>query len=295
MTPGSRHGGRDRPLARGHRPGSGRCHRGTRVAPARRRARPGDRQLTRARLRRARRPLPSRRAELRPVPGLPARRVRRPPVRTPRVVPVGDRRGRSPGGSTFAPAACAPRTARPATWPRRARPTRPPSAGPAGSTCSSSALGSDGHIAFNEPGSSLGSRTRLKTLTARTRQDNARFFGSLDEVPRHVLTQGVATILVGPPPGARRFGTRQGGARGGGARGTGDGLVPASALQLHPHVTVVVDDAAASDLALADYHRETWAGKARLAGPLRTWVRIGATVAGRKCCGAERGSPQLTA
>ncbi len=56
-------------------------------------------------------------------------------------------------------------------------------------------IGTDGHLAFNEPGSSLASRTRLKTLTARTRQDNARFFGSPEHVPRHVLTQGLGTIL----------------------------------------------------------------------------------------------------
>ncbi|NHA00410.1 glucosamine-6-phosphate deaminase [Nocardioides sp. W3-2-3] len=56
-------------------------------------------------------------------------------------------------------------------------------------------IGSDGHLAFNEPGSSLGSRTRMKTLTEETRRDNARFFGSVEDVPRHVLTQGLGTIL----------------------------------------------------------------------------------------------------
>src|SRR3954462_12960185 len=56
-------------------------------------------------------------------------------------------------------------------------------------------VGSDGHIAFNEPGSSLASRTRVKTLTPRTRADNARFFDSPEEVPHHVLTQGLGTIL----------------------------------------------------------------------------------------------------
>ncbi len=56
-------------------------------------------------------------------------------------------------------------------------------------------IGSDGHIAFNEPGSSLGSRTRLKTLTEETVRDNARFFGSEQEVPRLAITMGVGTIL----------------------------------------------------------------------------------------------------
>src|SRR5690349_16591864 len=55
-------------------------------------------------------------------------------------------------------------------------------------------IGGNGHIGFNEPGSSLGSRTRVKTLTEQTRHDNARFFSSIDEVPRHVITQGLGTI-----------------------------------------------------------------------------------------------------
>ena len=57
------------------------------------------------------------------------------------------------------------------------------------------AIGTDGHIAFNEPGSSLGSRTRLKTLASETVRDNARFFGSEEEVPRLAVTMGVGTIL----------------------------------------------------------------------------------------------------
>src|SRR5580693_9117643 len=52
-------------------------------------------------------------------------------------------------------------------------------------------IGADGHLAFNEPGSSLASRTRIKTLTAQTRKDNARFFDSPGHVPIHVLTQGL--------------------------------------------------------------------------------------------------------
>ena len=56
-------------------------------------------------------------------------------------------------------------------------------------------IGSDGHIAFNEPGSSLGSRTRVKTLARETIRDNARFFGSEEKVPRLSITMGVGTIL----------------------------------------------------------------------------------------------------
>jgi glucosamine-6-phosphate deaminase len=122
-------------------------------------------------------------------------------------------------------------------------------------------IGGDGHIGFNEPGSSLASRTRIKTLTDRTRRDNARFFPSLDEVPRHVVTQGVGTIL-----GARHlvllaFGPAKAGAVAAAVEGPVTAMVPASALQLHPHATVVVDDPAASRLRLAGYYRETWAHK----------------------------------
>jgi glucosamine-6-phosphate deaminase len=56
-------------------------------------------------------------------------------------------------------------------------------------------IGANGHIAFNEPRSSLGSRTRIKTLTEKTRKDNARFFSSLEEVPKFAITMGVGTIM----------------------------------------------------------------------------------------------------
>jgi glucosamine-6-phosphate deaminase len=56
-------------------------------------------------------------------------------------------------------------------------------------------IGSDGHIAFNEPGSSLSSRTRLKTLSRQTIDDNARFFDRRDDVPIYAITMGVGTIL----------------------------------------------------------------------------------------------------
>ncbi|WP_069465111.1 glucosamine-6-phosphate deaminase, partial [Actinacidiphila rubida] len=57
-------------------------------------------------------------------------------------------------------------------------------------------IGTDGHIGFNEPCSSLASRTRIKTLTEQTRVDNARFFdGDIEQVPHHVITQGIGTIL----------------------------------------------------------------------------------------------------
>lgn len=120
-------------------------------------------------------------------------------------------------------------------------------------------IGGDGHIGFNEPGSSLGSRTRIKTLTVQTRRDNARFFVSPEEVPRHVVTQGVGTIL-----GARRlvmmaFGESKAHPIAAAVEGPITAMLPASALQLHPHATVVVDEPAAAELRLAEYYREIWA------------------------------------
>ncbi|GGK77674.1 glucosamine-6-phosphate deaminase [Ornithinimicrobium pekingense] len=123
-------------------------------------------------------------------------------------------------------------------------------------------IGATGHIAFNEPGSSLASRTRVKTLTRRTRLDNARFFGGdVDAVPTHCLTQGVATILDARHLVLVALGAAKAEAVHQMVEGPVSALWPASALQLHPHVTVLLDDAAASRLQLADYYRETWSAK----------------------------------
>lgn len=125
-------------------------------------------------------------------------------------------------------------------------------------------IGANGHIGFNEPSSSFGSRTRVKTLTEQTVRDNARFFSSSDEVPIHVLTQGLATIRE-----ARRIvliATGEGKAEA--VRDMVEGPVsaacPASILQMHPAVTVVVDEAAARDLTHADYYRFIQSQKDRL-------------------------------
>ncbi|MGH9212159.1 MAG: glucosamine-6-phosphate deaminase [Acidimicrobiales bacterium] len=127
-------------------------------------------------------------------------------------------------------------------------------------------IGSDGHIGFNEPGSSLASRTRIKTLTDQTRRDNARFFRTLDEVPRHVVTQGIGTILEAHHLVLLAFGPAKAQAVAQAVEGPVTAMVPASALQLHPHVTVVVDEDAASRLRLAGYYRETFAHKPRWQG-----------------------------
>lgn len=122
-------------------------------------------------------------------------------------------------------------------------------------------IGTDGHIGFNEPGSSFASTTRLKTLTEQTRADNARFFDSLDEVPRHCITQGLGTILRARHLVLLAFGVAKAEAVAAALEGPVSAMIPASAVQLHPHVTVVVDEAAASRLELADYYRYSYENK----------------------------------
>jgi glucosamine-6-phosphate deaminase len=117
-------------------------------------------------------------------------------------------------------------------------------------------IGGNGHIGFNEPGSSLASRTRVKTLTEQTRRDNARFFGGdVDAVPRHVLTQGLGTILRAEHLVLVATGEAKAAAIAAAAEGPVSASCPGSALQLHPHVTLVVDDAAGSRLERADHYR----------------------------------------
>ncbi|KQY98628.1 multidrug transporter [Microbacterium sp. Root53] len=122
-------------------------------------------------------------------------------------------------------------------------------------------IGTDGHIGFNEPGSSFASRTRVKTLTQQTREDNARFFDSIDDVPMHCITQGLGTILEARHLVLLAFGEGKAEAVAGAVEGPVTASLPGSAIQLHPHVTVVVDEAAASRLAHADYYRYTYANK----------------------------------
>jgi glucosamine-6-phosphate deaminase len=117
-------------------------------------------------------------------------------------------------------------------------------------------IGTDGHIAFNEPGSSLGSRTRVKALTMQTRRDNARFFaGGIDEVPRHCITQGLGTIMGAARVVLVATGEEKSEAVEHLVEGAVSARWPATVLQHHPSVTVVVDPSAASRLQLTDYYR----------------------------------------
>jgi glucosamine-6-phosphate isomerase len=123
-------------------------------------------------------------------------------------------------------------------------------------------IGSDGHLAFNMPMSSLSSRTRLKTLTSKTRQDNARFFGGdIDKVPRLCLTQGLGTIMESRHAIMLGFGWRKSQAVAECVEGAVSARWPASVLQMHRHATVVVDEEAASQLRFLGYYVDTFAGK----------------------------------
>jgi glucosamine-6-phosphate deaminase len=122
-------------------------------------------------------------------------------------------------------------------------------------------IGTDGHIGFNEPTSSLASRTRIKTLTPQTRKDNARFFGSEAAVPHHVITMGIGTILDARHCVLLAFGRNKARAVAAAVEGPVTAMNPASALQQHPQVTVLLDEAAASRLKLREYYRWVYENK----------------------------------
>jgi glucosamine-6-phosphate deaminase len=123
-------------------------------------------------------------------------------------------------------------------------------------------IGTDGHIGFNEPGSSLASRTRIKTLTRQTRIDNARFFdGDVDRVPTHCLTQGLGTIMDARHVILVATGRTKAEAVHQLVEGPVSAMWPGTILQHHPHVTVLLDGSAARRLQLADYYRETYRSK----------------------------------
>ena len=109
-------------------------------------------------------------------------------------------------------------------------------------------IGSNGHIAFNEPGSPLDSITRVVALSERTRADNARFFSAGRPVPARAITQGIATIGAAAELVLVACREHKARAVAGAVEGRVTEEVPASAIQLHPRVTVVLDLPAASRL-----------------------------------------------
>jgi len=116
-------------------------------------------------------------------------------------------------------------------------------------------IGSDGHIGFNEPTSSLASRTRIKTLTEQTRRDNARFFERSEDVPLHCITMGIGTILESRRCLLLAFGENKAAATAASIEGPLAAMMPASALQFHPNTVFLLDEPAAVLLAQPDYYR----------------------------------------
>jgi glucosamine-6-phosphate deaminase len=118
-------------------------------------------------------------------------------------------------------------------------------------------IGRNGHIGFNEPTSSLASRTRLKTLTKRTLKDNARFYAEGEEQPRLAATMGTGTILEARRILLQALGQKKATAVKNTIEGPVSSFFPASALQLHPDVTVFLDPPAAGLLTMRDYYRRS--------------------------------------
>ena len=116
------------------------------------------------------------------------------------------------------------------------------------------------HLGFNEPASSLRSRTRIKRLASQTREDNARFFDGIDQVPTHCVTQGLGTVQE-----ARRLvliatGSHKADAIAAAVEGPLSASCPGSVLQLHPDAVVVLDEAAAAGLKNRAYYDDAAAG-----------------------------------
>jgi len=116
-------------------------------------------------------------------------------------------------------------------------------------------LGQIGHIGFNEPLSSLSSRTRAKSLTPETRRQNAIYFGGEEKVPKRAITVGVGTILESKRCLMLVTGEKKAEVLAKAVEGPITSLISATALQLHRRCTVIVDEAAASKLQHREYYR----------------------------------------
>ncbi len=116
-------------------------------------------------------------------------------------------------------------------------------------------IGGDGHIAFNEPGSSLGSRTRVKTLTEETIEDNARFFKNIDEVPKYAITMGVGSVMEAKICLLLANGAKKAEVLAKAVEGPITAEITASMMQMHPRAIIVVDEEAGAKLKRKDYYR----------------------------------------
>jgi glucosamine-6-phosphate deaminase len=122
-------------------------------------------------------------------------------------------------------------------------------------------IGKAGHIGFNEPLSALRSRTRVKALTPTTIKQNAPLFGGEAKVPRRAITMGVGTIIEARRCLLLATGDSKAAMVAKAVEGPITSMVTASALQLHPRCTVVVDEEAAADLKEQDYYRWIFANE----------------------------------
>jgi glucosamine-6-phosphate deaminase len=129
-------------------------------------------------------------------------------------------------------------------------------------------IGRDGHLGFNEPGTSLASPTQIVALAPETVEDNARFFESEDEVPRFAITMGIKTILSARICLMLANGKNKADAVRGCVEGPITSMLTASALQLHPKAIVIVDEAAAANLERLDYYKWVQEAKADIADRL---------------------------
>src|SRR5205085_10332149 len=116
-------------------------------------------------------------------------------------------------------------------------------------------IGKAGHIGFNEPLSALHSRTRVKALTPTTLNQNAASFGGEEKMPRRAITMGVGTILDSRRCLLLATGESKAEVIAKAVEGPITSMISATALQLHRRCTVIVDEAAASQLKAADYYR----------------------------------------
>jgi glucosamine-6-phosphate deaminase len=122
-------------------------------------------------------------------------------------------------------------------------------------------LGTDGHIGFNMPTSSLASRTRIKTITEQTRRDNARFFGKIEAVPHHVITMGIGTIMEARQCLLLAFGANKAQPISDAVEGPISSMNPGSILQMHPVAKFCLDQSAAAALKKTDYYRWVYENK----------------------------------
>jgi len=115
-------------------------------------------------------------------------------------------------------------------------------------------IGANGHIGFNEPSSSLRSRTRVKTLTRQTLQDNSRLFARDEFQPKLAMTMGIASIMDARKILLLATGAGKAGAVADMIEGPLTAMCPASILQMHEHATILLDEQAASGLQNRDYY-----------------------------------------